>query len=181
MASAHTDRPDDHVVERDADLGDMSNVALLGEVCSLAREMTIAIINSHREERSHRLARTKYDRLHTAMTIVYNRQFDQIVEKDEEIAHLREALDMSTDEYEDVKNRLETLRDGLENIDLPCWKADRTEIQNLRRQLEEARNRIAVLRIQNQMRQIRLLNPPPVIPPIAPPPPQPTNQVWLLL
>lgn len=171
MTSSHTDHSDYHSGERDEDLGGMDNLALMGEVRNLAREMTIAIINSHREERSHRLAREKYERLHTAMTIVYNRQFDVIVEKDEEIAHIREALDIRTDEYDDLRNRLER--------DLPKWEADQLAIRILKRRIVKLKGEIAILRIQNRMRQIRLLNPPPVIPPIAPPQ-QRIDQICLL-
>ena len=46
--------------------------------------------------------------------------------------------------------------------------ADQHNIRRLKKQ-------IAILKIQNQWRQFRLINPPPIIPP------QQTNQVWLLL
>jgi hypothetical protein len=166
MSDTHRDRSDYYpgTRERDADLGDMETLALMQEVRSLARDMTIAIINSHREERNKRLAREKYDRLHTAMTIVYNRQFDIIIEKDDEIAHLKEALDIRNDEYDALRDRLDR--------ELPMWEADQLAIRLLKK-------RIARMKIQNWMRQIRPLNPPPLVPPIAPLPQQ-IDQICLL-
>ena len=79
---------------------------------------------------------------------------------------MQDELDMLQDEYNDLVRQYNNIRQASRNI---ITRQDQ-DIVGLRRQ-------VAVLRIQNQWRQFRLLNPP-----LNPPQPQqPSDTIWLLL
>lgn len=158
MAYRDVGFPDGPGEDPNRELGTMENLEILTEIRTLTGHMRDAIINSHHEERNIRKAREKGARICTGATIMLNRTTDRIVHLLGEIDHIREVQNQLEDEYGDLENMLaDTIR------------ADDLHIRRLKRQ-------IAILRIQNQWRQFRLMNPPPVIhPPI-----QQIDQTWLL-
>lgn len=158
MAYREVGFPDGAEEGPEIELGNMENVEILNEIRTLTRHMRDAIINSHHIERNIRKAHEKSGRICTGATIIFNRGVDRIVRLMGEIDHMREVHNQLEDEYEDLENML-----------ADTIQADDLHIRRLKRQ-------IAILKIQNQWRQFRLINPPPVIhPPI-----QQINQTWLL-
>jgi hypothetical protein len=143
MTATHTDAfPGDEEVEEE--IGRMESIALLAEIRRLVIQMGNAIVNSHTEERSKKLAREKQGRITTCATVILNRMTDRVALCMRRIRELQDEVNQITDEYDDFRT--------------------------------DAGRIIAILRIQNNWRRIRLLNPPPVNPP-----PQPIDQIWLLL
>jgi chromosome segregation ATPase len=162
MTNVHTEPFPNDITDDNCPLTRLDNSELLGEVRKLSSQLKDAVVNSHRRERNRNLASRKYERIHSAVTMLYNRQVDEIIEKDRQITHLQEVLDMRNDEFAVFKNRVDTALDK--------WQADVFNIRRLNRL-------VAILRIQNHWRQIRLMNHP-IIPPQ--PQPQASDQVWLL-
>ena len=160
MTASHTDP-----LPGEIDITDYNNVGLVEEIRRVVGLTTNSLINAYRNESSKDDARRAGARIIQASRLLYTRYNGDLIEGRIKLDDMQDELDMLQDENNDLVRRYNNLRQASRNI---ITRQDQ-DIVRLRRQ-------VAVLRIQNQWRQFRLLNPPPV----HPPPQPPTDQVWLL-
>src|SRR5437868_2272014 len=162
MSASHTDP-----LPEEVDIVDNNNAELVDEIRRVASLMANSLINAYRSERSKNDARRAEARINQATRLLYTRYNGDLIEERIKLDDKQDEFDILQDEYNDLVHRYNNLRQASRNI---ITHQDQ-DIVGLRRQ-------VAVLRIQNQWRQFRLLNPPPVHPL---PPPQPSDTIWLLL
>src|SRR5436190_17324396 len=124
--------------------------------------MSNSLVNAYKSERSKADARRAETRIIQASRLLYTRYNGDLIEERIKLDDMQDELDMLQDENNDLVRRYNNLRQASRNI---ITRQDQGVVR-LKRQ-------VAVLRIQNQWRQFRLLNPPPVAQP-------PTDQTWLL-
>jgi hypothetical protein len=159
MTASHVDPLPD-----EADITDNDNAGLVEEIRRVVGLMTNSLINAYKNERSKDDARRAGARITQASRLLYTRYNGDLIEGRIKLNDMQDELDMLQDEYNDLVRRYNNLRQASRNI---ITRQDQ-DIVGLRRQ-------VAVLRIQNQWRQFRLLNPP-----VNPLPQPPTDQAWLL-
>lgn len=157
MSASHTDP-----LPGEMDIVDNNNLELVEEIRRVVGLMTNSLINAYRSENSKDDARRAGARIIQASRLLYTRYNGDLIEERIKLDDKQDELDILQDEYNDFVRRYNNLRQASRNI---ITRQDQ-DIVGLRRQ-------VAVLRIQNQWRQFRLLNPPPVVQPQ-------TEQVWLL-
>ena len=160
MTTSHVDPPPDEV-----DITDNDNAGLVEEIQRVIGLMTNSLINAYKSERSKDDARRAEARIIQASRLLYTRYNGDLIEGRIKLDDMQDELDMMQDEYNDLVRRYNNIRQASRNI---ITRQDQ-DIVGLRRQ-------VAVLRIQNQWRQFRLLN----LPSVNPPPQPPTDQAWLL-
>ena len=160
MTASHEDLPPDEV-----DITDNDNAGLVEEIRRVIGLMTNSLINAYRSERSKDDARRAGARIIQASRLLYTRYNGDLIEGRIKLDDMQDELDMLQDEYNDLVRQYNNIRQASRNI---ITRQDQ-DIVGLRRQ-------VAVLRIQNQWRQFRLLN----LPPVNSPPQPPTDQAWLL-
>src|SRR5436190_24191473 len=123
--------------------------------------MSNSLVNAYKSERSKADARRAGARIIQASRLLYTRYNGDLIEERIKLDDIQDELDMLQDENNDLVRRYNNLRQASRNI---ITRQDQ-DIVGLRRQ-------VAVLRIQNQWRQFRLMNMP-----LNPPQ---TDQAWLL-
>ena len=160
MMASHVD-----TLPGEIDITDYNNVGLVEEIRRVVGLTTNSLINAYKNESSKDDARRAGARIIQASRLLYTRYNGDLIEGRIKLDDMQDELDMSQDENNDLVRRYNNLRQASRNI---ITRQDQ-DIVGLRRQ-------VAVLRIQNQWRQFRLLNPPP----INPLPQPPADQVWLL-
>ena len=160
MAASHVD-----LLPGEIDITDYNNVGLVEEIWRVVGLTTNSLINAYRSERSKDNARRAGARIIQASRLLYTWYNGDLIEERIKLDDKQDELDILHDEYNDLVRRYNNLRQASRNI---ITRQDQ-DIVGLRRQ-------VAVLRIQNQWRQFRLLN----LPPVNPPPQPPTDQAWLL-
>ena len=156
MTASHTDP-----LPGEIDITDYNNVGLVEEIRRVIGLTTNSLINAYKNESSKDDARRAGARIIQASRLLYTRYNGDLIEERIKLDDMQDELDMLQDENNDLVRRYNNLRQASRNI---ITRQDQ-DIVGLRRQ-------VAVLRIQNQWRQFRLLNPP--INPL------PTEQAWLL-
>src|SRR5438876_7830474 len=161
MTTSHVDPPPDEV-----DITDNDNAGLVEEIRRVVGLTTNSLINAYKSERSKDDARRAGARIIQASRLLYTRYNGDLIEGRIKLDDMQDELDMMQDEYNDLVRQYNNIRQVSRNI---ITRQDQ-DIVGLRRQ-------VAVLRIQNQWRQFRLLNPP--VNPL--PQPQPSDTIWLLL
>ena len=160
MTTSHTDP-----LPGEIDITDYNNVGLVEEIRRVVGLVTNSLINAYRNESSKDDARRAGARIIQASRLLYTRYNGDLIEGQIKLDDMQDELDMLQDEYNALVRRYNNLRQASRNI---ITRQDQGVVR-LKRQ-------VAVLRIQNQWRQFRLLNPPPV----NPLPQPPINQTWLL-
>ena len=160
MTTSHVDPPPDEV-----NITDNDNAGLVEEIRRVVGLTTNSLINAYKSERSKDDARRAGARIIQASRLLYTRYNGDLIEGRIKLDDMQDELDMMQDEYNDLVRRYNNIRQASRNI---ITRQDQ-DIVGLRRQ-------VAVLRIQNQWCQFRLLN----LPPINPLPQPLTDQAWLL-
>jgi len=162
MTASHTDP-----LPGEADIADNDNAGLVEEIRRVAGLMTNSLVNAYRIESSKNDARRAGARIIQASRLLYTRYNGDLIEGRIKLDDMQDEFDMLQDEYNALVYRYNNLKQASRNI---ITRQDQ-DVVGLRRQ-------VAVLRIQNQWRQFRLLN----LPPVNPLPQlQPSDTIWLLL
>ena len=162
MTASHTDP-----LPGEADIVDNDNAGLVEEIRRVAGLMTNSLVNAYRNESSKDDARRAGARIIQASRLLYTRYNGDLIEGRIKLDDMQDEFDMLQDEYNALVYRYNNLKQASRNI---ITRQDQ-DVVGLRRQ-------VAVLRIQNQWRQFRLLN----LPPVNPLPQlQPSDTIWLLL
>ena len=161
MTASHVDP-----LPGEIDIIDYNNVGLIEEIRRVVGLVTNSLISAYKSESSKNDARRAGARIIQASRLLYTRYNGDLIEGRIKLDDMQDELDMLQDENNDLVRRYNNLR-----------QASRNSITRQDQDIVRLRRQVAVLRIQNQWRQFRLLNPP--VNPL--PPPQPINQVWLLL
>ena len=159
MSASHTDP-----LPGEIDIVDNNNVGLVEEIHRVVGLMTNSLVNAYRSESSKDDARRAGARIIQASRLLYTRYNGDLIEERIKLDDKQDELDMLQDEYNDLVRRYNNVKQASRNI------ITRQDQDN-----DRFRRQIAVLRIQNQWRQFRLLNPP-----LNPPQPPLTEQVWLI-
>src|SRR5215212_4682622 len=160
MTASHTDP-----LPGEADIADNDNAGLVEEIRRVAGLMTNSLVNAYRNESSKDDARRAGARIIQASRLLYTRYNGDLIEGRIKLDDMQDEFDMLQDEYNALVYRYNNLKQASRNI---ITRQDQ-DVVGLRRQ-------VAVLRIQNQWRQFRLLN----LPPVNPLPQlQPSDTIWL--
>ena len=180
----------DDPVTLEKPLEEMDNDEIMDEIQYLTTAMRDGIIKAYKQDYSKENARRIASRLTSAVTHLSIRQNGKILDKQDEIDILQNNFNTLRytyfelrDNYGDLANIASDLEDRNQLVFNQYMRtrqqlerkndiilADQHNIRRLKKQ-------IAILKIQNQWRQFRLINPPP----IAPLPVQQIDQIWLLL
>ena len=168
----------------------MGNDEIMDEIQYLITAMRDEIIKAYKQEYSKENARCIASRLTSAVTHLSIRQNGKILDKQDEIDILQNnfnTLRYTYFELRDNYNDLANIASDLEDRSQLVFNQYMRTRQQLERKnniiladqhnIRRLKKQIAILKIQNQWRQFRLIN----LPPIAPPPIQQIDQIWLLL
>ena len=159
MTASHTDP-----LPGEVDIVDIDNEGLVQDIQGLVGLLSNSLCNAYKNDRSKNDVRRAQSRINRATRLIITRHIGEMMEAKDKFDDKQEEFDILQDEYNDLIRRHNNLR-----------QASRNMVTRLGDENDRLRRQIAVLRIQNQWRQFRLLN----LPPIAPP--QRIDQVWLLL
>ena len=155
MTAAHTDP-----LPGEADILDLDNRALIEDIEGLVNLMCNSLNNAYRNDRSRDNVTRAQTRIVRSVRLLLTRCIGDVEEIRMELNDKIDEFDMLQDEYNDLVRKYENRR-----------QASRNMVTRLDRAIAENKRQIAVLRIQNQWRQFRLINLPPQ---------PPNDQVWLL-